>query len=293
MNQPHSSPQKLDLKLLAPYLLAGLAFIVLYYASAATLLRDWWSNPEAQHGLLLGPLAFFLAWRRGLKADRRPQPVLGAALLFGAVFLRYASALAAELFTMRFSLVAGLGALVVYYWGFRQLLRWWLPFTLLVLSIPLPQVVLSSLAFPLQVQASKLGALLLEMRDVPVDLQGNVIRLPGQTLFVTEACSGLRSLTALISLGVLLGALWLRHPITRLLLLILVIPIAMLLNGIRVFLTGYLVFFVDPSMGEGFMHLSEGWGIFLVALALTGAVTAGLTFVEGRLTPEPAGVEAS
>ena len=43
-----------------------------------------------------------------------------------------------------------------------------------------------------------MGAALLEMRNVPVLLTGNVIRLPGQELFVTEACSGLRSLTALI-----------------------------------------------------------------------------------------------
>jgi exosortase len=292
MNRPQTHPQTLDLKGLAPLVFAGLAFIVLFYNPAGTLLRDWWSNPEAQHGLLLGPLAFFLAWRRGLDAEAKPQPVLGAALLLGAVLLRYASGLAAELFTMRFSLIAALCALVVYFWGVRQVLRWWLPFTLLFLSIPLPQVVLSSLAFPLQVQASKLGALLLESRNVPVLLQGNIIHLPGQTLFVTEACSGLRSLTALVSLGVLLGALWLRHPISRLVLLVLVIPIAMLLNGIRVFLTGYLVFFIDPSMGEGFMHMSEGWGIFLVALAMTGGVTAVLKSVEGWLIQKPSGVAA-
>jgi len=265
---------------LAPVLVSGLAFLVLFFTPMTTLVRDWWGNPEAQHGLLLGPLALFLAWRRGLGEDSAPQPVLGAFLLIGAVLLRYLSALAAELFTMRFSLVLALLALVVFVWGWRQALRWWLPFTLLVLSIPLPQVVLSSLAFPLQLQASRLGAALLELRDIPVVLEGNVIRLPGRSLFVTEACSGLRSITALVSLGVLLGALWLRRPVTRIVLLILVLPIAMLLNGLRVFLTGFLVFFVDPALGDGFMHLSEGWGIFLVALALTAGVTVGLRALE-------------
>jgi exosortase len=228
----------------------------------------------------LGPLALYLAWKRGLAETAAPQPLLGSVLLLAAVLLRYASALAAELFTMRFSLLLGLFALVVFAWGIRQALRWWLPFVLLFLSIPLPQVVLSSLAFPLQFRASRLGAFLLELRDVPVLLDGNIIHLPGQTLFVTEACSGLRSLTALVSLGVLLGALWLRFPATRILLLILVFPIAMFLNGVRVFLTGYLVFYVDPAMGEGFMHMSEGWGIFLVAFLITSGVTGGLKWVE-------------
>jgi exosortase len=151
---------------------------------------------------------------------------------------------------------------------------------LLVLSVPLPQVVLSSLAFPLQLRASRMGAWLLELRDIPVLLEGNIINLPGQTLFVTEACSGLRSLTALVSLGFLLGALWLRHPASRALLLVSILPIAILVNGFRVFLTGYLVVFVDPAMGEGFMHMTEGWGLFVVALLITAGVTVVLRQVE-------------
>ena len=293
MNVPDSTSLKFDFKGLAPVILAGLAFVFLFYVPAATLLRDWWNDPEAQHGLLLGPVAFYLAWKRGLGRKLTPQPLLGIALLTGAVLLRYASALAAELFTLRLSLVGALFALVVFRWGVKQALRWWLPFTLLILSIPLPQVILSSLAFPLQLRASRLGAMLLEMRDVPVRLEGNLINIPGQTLFVSEACSGLRSLTALISLGVLLAALWLRSPLTRLALLVFVIPIAMLVNGIRVFLTGYLVYFVDPSMGEGFMHMSEGWGLFLVALIITGLVTAGLHYLEGLWAPKPKPIQAT
>ena len=299
MNAPDSTSLKFDFKGLAPVILAGLAFVFLFYVPAATLLRDWWNDPEAQHGLLLGPVAFYLAWKKGLGKDLTPQPLLGLILLTGAVLLRYASALAAELYTLRLSLVGALFALVVFQWGFKQAVRWWLPFTLLFLSIPLPQVILSSIAFPLQLRASRLGAMLLEIRDIPVRLEGNLINIPGQTLFVSEACSGLRSLTALVSLGVLLAALWLRSPFTRVALLIFVIPIAMLVNGIRVFLTGYLVYFVDPSMGEGFMHMTEGWGLFLVALIITGVVTAGLSYLEGLWIPKPkpatatpAGVEA-
>ena len=190
----------------SPAVLAAIAFAILFSKPAVLLVRDWWNDPDAGHGLLLAPLAIWLAWRSGLVATR-PARVSGALILTGAVLLRYLSGLAAELFTMRLSLLMGAAGLVLFWCGWRQLLHWWLPVILLVLSIPLPDIVTSSLALPLQLRASRWGAALLEFRHVPVNLSGNVIQLPGRQLFVTEACSGLRSLTALLSLGVLVGGL--------------------------------------------------------------------------------------
>lgn len=280
----------------APLILGGLLFVWLFWEAGTTLGRDWWNDPEAGHGLLLGPLSFFLIYKSGLISNRRAQPVLGLTVLALAVALRIMAGLAAELFTLRMSLLGAAAGIVIYLWGVRQILYWWLPVTLLVLSVPLPSVILSAIAFPLQLQASQLGASLLEWRDVPVLLSGNVIHLPGQTLFVAEACSGLRSLTALISLGVLIAGLWLSHPVMRGVLLLLTLPVAMLINGIRVFLTGFLVFFVDPAAGEGFMHMTEGWLMFMVAFGILGLVTWGLTWLEARFLsrrqPQPQEAEA-
>ena len=192
-------------------------------------------------------------------------------ILVFAVLLRLASELAAELFVMRLSMIMALSGLVVYYLGLRQALAWWLPFTLLALSVPLPELIRSSLALPLQFKASELGAGLLEWRHVPVRLAGNVIQLPGHKLFVTEACSGLRSLTALLSLALLMGGIWLRTVLLRVALVAVAVPIAVAVNGVRVFLTGFLVYFVDPKLGDGFMHLTEGWLLFVASFAIVGA----------------------
>jgi exosortase len=207
---------------------------------------------------------------------------------------RWVSELAAELFVMRGSMLLTAAGIVTWYFGFRQILRWWLAFTLLALSIPLPELLLSRIALPLQFTASKIGATLLAWREIPVLLTGNVIRIPGHELFVAEACSGLRSLTALISLGVLLGAVTLRHAASRVLLLAAAIPVAIVLNGVRVFLTGFLVYFVDPKLGEGFMHLTEGWLIFLVAFAILGGFAWLFAAAESRIARRgaPAPVES-
>ncbi|HSQ32974.1 MAG TPA: exosortase/archaeosortase family protein [Gemmatimonadaceae bacterium] len=253
-------------------LVTAVAFAILFAKPATLLAHDWWTSPEAGHGLLLAPVAIWLAWRSGIAPGARPNRAAGIALLVIAVIVRCAAGLAAELFTMRGSMVLALAGLTAYQFGFRQVLRWWLPFALICLSIPLPELITQALALPLQFKASQMGAAMLEMRNVPVRLAGNVIHIPGRELFVTEACSGLRSLTALISMAVLMGALVLRTPAARVALLLLAIPIAVVINGVRVFLTGFLVYFVDPAMGEGFMHKTEGWLLFLVSMVVLGTI---------------------
>ncbi len=255
-----------------PAALTTVAFAILFAQPMYLLVRDWWSLPEAAHGMLLAPVALWLAWKTGIRPDAKGNVALGITMLVLAVLIRFLAGLAAELFTMRASIVLALAGLTVYHYGARQLVRWWLPFLLACLSIPLPELITQALALPLQFKASQMGAALLRWRHIPVLLTGNVIRLPGRELFVTEACSGLRSLTALLALAVLMGGLFLRYPVTRFLLVAMAIPIAILINGVRVFMTGFLVFFVDPKLGEGFMHLTEGWLLFLVSMASIGAL---------------------
>lgn len=272
-----------------PWALAVVAFVVLFADPARGLARDWWNDPDAGHGLLLAPVALWLAWKAGVRADAAPSPRWGSLIILGAVLSRALGSLAAEFFTQRVAIWLALFGLTVFAFGWRQARHWWLPLALLLLSIPLPALITNKLAIPLQFRASKFGTALIEMRNIPVKASGNVIVIagqePGQTfrLFVAEACSGLRSLTALLALGVMIGGMYLRTVTGRLLLLLLSIPIAVAVNAVRIFLTAFLMYYVDPDLGRGFMHTSEGWALFVVSFALIGAVGAVLGFVERRL----------
>ena len=254
-------------------------FALVFWRPIVSLVGEWWSNPEAGHGLLVAPVAIWLAWRRGL-VDARPAHVLGILGLLAAVVLRAVADLAAETFTMHVSVIGAAVALIVYHRGLGQLRAWWLPVTLLALAVPLPEVLLGSVALPLQFQASALGATLLDMRHVPVELAGNVIRLPDRELFVAEACSGLRSITALLSLAILLGGTSLRSVAGRLLLLAAVLPVAVFVNGARIFATGFAVHYFGPEFGTGVLHATEGWLMFVGALAVLGTLAAGAHALE-------------
>lgn len=266
-----------------PIALGALAFVWIFADPIQGLAKAWWDDPDAGHGLLLFPVSLWLAWQAGLRQDTRANVPLGTAILVGAVLLRALGGLAAEFFTQRFSIWLSLVGLVVFVWGFRQVLHWWLPITLLALAIPLPATITNSLAVPLQFQASRLGTALIEWRDIPVQLNGNVITIPGQRLFVAEACSGLRSLTALISLGVLIGGMWLTTLPGRATILLLAIPVAIAVNAVRIFLTAFLMFFVSPEMGTGFMHKTEGWALFVLALGMLAGLAVAVRWVERRI----------
>jgi exosortase len=248
---------------------------------ARGLFHERLTDDDSGYGLLLFPVSLWLAWRGGVREDARPAVVSGTALLVAAILLRGMGSLAAEFFSQRFSIWLAIVGLVIFRFGWRQARHWWLPLALLALAIPLPALITNQLAIPLQFRASSMGTALIHWRHIPVQTAGNVIRLgDGSTLFVAEACSGLRSLTALLALGVMVGGMWLTTVPARLLVLLLAIPVAVMLNAIRVFLTAFLSYFVDPSLGQGFMHRSQGMVMFMVALLILGGLAAAARKVE-------------
>lgn len=250
----------------------GGSFLLLFGGTLAKLFADWARSGEYGHGFILLPIAVYLAWRSRL-ARPRPARRLGVIVLAAAVILFLFGTIAAEFFTQRFAILMTAAGLALYYAGTRQLRAWWLPFALVIFTIPLPEIVLNSITLPLQLFASKVAVELLTFRHVPAALAGNIIFLPGQELFVAEACSGLRSLSALIGLTLLMAGTGLAHPLSRSVLLLLVVPTALAANAFRVFATGYGVYYVGPQVTEGLLHSAAGVGVFLIAL---GVVTAAM-----------------
>ena len=273
-----------SLALWLPAGLAAAAFVVLFASPVSTLVHDWLHEDDANYGLLLFPVARWLAWRQGVLAESRAKSGAGSAIIATAVLIRLLGSIASEFFTQRFSIWLAVLGIVVFFFGWRQVRHWWLAFTILLLAIPLPALLINALAIPLQFRASSLGTALIKWRHIPVRTEGNVIQIPNATLFVAEACSGLRSLSALVALGVLLGGMYLRTIAARGILMLLVLPIAILLNGVRIFLTAFLVYFVDPELASGLAHERQGFVMFAVAFAVLGAVAAVAHVIEDRLS---------
>jgi exosortase len=134
------------------------------------------------------------------------------------------------------------------------------PLCLLFLMVPIPAVIYNQITFPLQILASQFAAWALDLLGIPVLREGNVLDVAGHMLSVVEACSGIRSLLTLTFLALVYGYFFEKRTWVRVALFFSVIPVAILVNGGRVTVTGILTA-VKPELAEGFFH--EATGLFL------------------------------
>jgi exosortase len=238
---------------------------ILYY-----MVVNWGTDPNYSHGFLIAPLAAYFAWERRAKLKRTPvEPSWWGLLplLLGALAL-LVGRLGVEQMSMRTAFVLTLIGLNVLLLGIPMFRVLAFPLCFLFLMVPLPQSLVNVIAFPLQLVAADLAVSTLQMFGEPVLREGNIIHLPGGQLFVAEACSGLRSLMALGTLGVVFAYFFRKTWYERAILVASTLPIAVLVNGFRVWLTSWLSLRFGQHMATGVVHQTEGFFTFGLALIL-------------------------
>jgi exosortase D (VPLPA-CTERM-specific) len=159
-----------------------------------------------------------------------------------------------------------LAGLIVLFQGWKFFRAVLFPWAFLILMIPIPAILLNRITFPLQLLASKVASVQLELAGVPILHQGNMIVLAAMPLDVAEACSGIRSLLTLVTLAIIYGYLMEARNWVRVVLAISAVPIAVAANSLRVFGTGMLVQFGYADEAEGFYHALSGFLLFALAL---------------------------
>ncbi len=292
-------------------IIAAISFA--YATVLVKLSRDWWTDENYSHGLLIPFIIGYILWSEREKlaaASTRPSFLWGGIAVAIALFALWAGVAGAELYTQRMSLILLLAGTVVYFWG-GQLLRFLaVPLTLLFLAIPIPAIIFNKIAFPLQLFASRCAVWSMSVLGIPVLRQGNVIELKPLNSFgtkkleVVEACSGIRSLMTLVTLAVVFAyftypndndqqprrgfADWLRsYGFWRSLIIVSsAVPIAIFTNALRVSGTGVLAHFYGIQVADGFFHEFSGWVIYIAAFLML----FGVAWIVDRFKPKAARV---
>ena len=248
-----------------------LSLLVLLYASVLRLLvAQWWTDPNYGHGFFVPLFSGYILWHqreRWTKSEIEPSN-FGLLVMLGAVALLFIGSLGAELFTSRFSLLVLIAGIILFLAGWKMLRAVVFPLAFLIFMIPIPVIIYNQITFPLQLIASRLATVWLEVVGVPVLRDGNVLVLSNFSLEVAEACSGIRSLMSLIALAVAYGHLAEPRRWVRYVLVVLMVPSAIVTNAMRIMGAGVLAHKFGPQAAEGFLHQFSGWVVFLATLVL-------------------------
>ncbi len=285
------------------FVLITAAIFFLYATVLTKLTADWWTDDNYSHGLLVPFVIGYIVWLdldKLKKYRQTPQLWFGGALILIALVMLLGGTLGAELFTQRISLVLMFAGIIIYFLGAKLLKLLVVPFALLILAIPLPQIIFNKIAFPLQIWASQMAIWGIRIFEVASVRKGNVIEiLPrGATqtiaLEVVEACSGIRSLMTLVTLALVLGYFTRKKSnenkpfptnpdVWRTLILMLsAIPIAILTNAARVTATGVLSYYYGKQATESVWHELSGWLVYVAALMILLLINFALKKIKFR-----------
>ena len=261
------------------------AFAFLYRDVIVKLVSDWATDDNYSHGFLIVPVALYLAWERRQRLLAAPmQPsLLGLIVILGSLATLIAGVLGAELFLTRVSMIGVVGGAILFVLGWQHLRVLAFPIAFLLLMVPIPAIIFNQIAFPLQLTASEFGEATLNLFTIPVLREGNIIILANTTLEVAEACSGIRSLISLLTLGIVYGYFTDPRGWVRTVVALSTIPIAIIANGMRVAGTGIAAHYYGPEAATGFFHTFSGWLVFVVAFVMLFVVMRLLLI----LTPPP------
>jgi exosortase len=229
------------------------------------------------HGYLVPVVAVYLAFTRrdeirAALVDLEP-PALGPLVVLAAASFEVLVVMGNAGFLAGVGIPLVLGATAWAVGGDRLLKPLGLSLVFLALMVPPPGFVTQDLLARLKLIVTNISVEILYRAGHSVYAEGNRIEIPGHTLFVADACSGLTAIITLLPVGCVIAFFLSRGWWRRLFVVASVVPLAMAANVVRVVVTVELVDTIGIQAAEGFLHESFGiltyvvGTLFLVAFA--------------------------
>jgi exosortase len=267
-------------------LAASILFLVAYLPILHILVKVWWESEEYSHAFLTLLVIAYMVWTKwdAIAKNKPKYAGAGFALLVFSTLLYFLSLTIQMRTIIAFSMFLTLVGTIIYTAGIKTLRDLTTPLLLLVMLIPVPDKLYIQLTFPLQLKVSQISEMLVRLFEVPILREGNIMNIPGKSFEVVEACSGMRSAVALLTLSVIIGFFWLNKKSSKFLLAMASVPTAIFVNILRVTVMILLFHFFGMDLSEGALHTVTGMSVFLVAALLLYIFERVLRWLERKST---------
>lgn len=258
----------------------------IFFEGLTELERIWELKEEYSYGYMIPFISLFLIWQRKDLLER--ISFNGSWAGFALVVLGFALFMMGNLSTLflivQYSFLVVVLGLALAFCGWSGFKIIAVPLLFLAFMIPLPAFFLTEISTRLQFISSEIGVWVIRLFGISVFLEGNVIDLGSLKLQVVEACSGLRYLFPLMTLGFMAAYFFKAAFWKRAIVFLSTIPITVLMNSFRIGLIGVTVEYWGKGMAEGILHDFEGWAVFMACTAVLVAEMWVLSRIgKGRL----------
>lgn len=254
------------------YAMLSIALVLIYFLFEEGILHaiSKWDTPEYSHAYLIPVISLFIIWQKNSEIIKQsfPGSWLGTFILILGLFFWFLGEMSTLYVVIKYALLVVLFGLALSFSGLKEMRFYFIPVALLFFTIPLPSFIYNNLSSFLQLVSSKIGVEVIRMFGISVFLEGNVIDLGSYKLQVVEACSGLRYLFPLITLGVIAAYFYQESFWKKCVVVLSTLPITLLMNSVRIGVIGVLVEYWGIEMAEGFIHDFEGWVVFMICFAI-------------------------
>ncbi|MGP1345224.1 MAG: exosortase/archaeosortase family protein [Phycisphaerales bacterium] len=236
---------------------------------SARMFEDW------GHAFIVPIISLYAVWRSRRELRQRPAQICWPGVLpltLGVAAYFY--------FTLSYSHMAQGAALILALTGLVLLLQgparfaiFVFPLAYLAFAVSISDTIMSAITFRLQLMASQGAFIVLNSIGVETLVSGNLLQVWDQggkvwhPLNVAEACSGLRTLVAFVALAVAIAFLSERTWWQRTALMLAAVPVALLMNIIRVAVLG-IASLIDADLAVGASHKIIGMLLLVPAFGL-------------------------
>jgi exosortase len=235
MNQSQVLIRELSIETKLGIAVIAILLVLLFAPVLVELVGTWSTNDDYSHGFFVMPIAAYMVWERRrelISALRKPVwfglPIflIGVVLYCVGFLSRFHTLIAPSMITI----ILGL---ILFLTGWKPTKQVLLPVLFLLFMFPIPAAYYVLITNPLKLMITKISAEAIQMVGIPVYREGNLLALAHSQLEVSEACSGVRSLSSYLMLGCLF-VLKSKSGGAKLILMICAILLAILVNIVRV-----------------------------------------------------------
>lgn len=248
-----------QIKLLALLILVMVLFAPFMFG----LIETWSTNDDYSHGFFVIPISLYMVWQKRQKLLSLPiKPSwMGFPVFIGGVMV-YFICIVTRFHTLTYlSVILVILGLLLFLAGTHLTRELLLPVLFLLFMFPIPSAYYILITNPLKLMITKISAQIIYLIGIPVSRDGNLLFFANSQLEVAEACSGVRSLYSYLMLGCVF-ALMSNKPATKIILFVSTIPLAFMVNVIRVTGTGILSHYYGSQVAQGFFHEFSGFILF-------------------------------